>query len=923
MADIKKIKIGEETYNIRDNRVITLTDGGTTTAGTWIANTDSPTQNLTAYTDGQLFIYKVTKAGASTTTLNIDGLGAKTIYRSGTSKLSTQYGVGQYLLLAYNSTNDCFRVVNDYDANTNATHSGIGKCTTAASTAAKVVTFPNFALATNQTILIRVDTTNTATSGVTLNVNSTGAKSVKIGGAAWSTSNQLNKGDYLATYDGTYWNLTRIYLTDTTYSSKTAASGGADVSLVTTGEKYTWNNKQAAISDLATIRSNASTGATHASSAHAPVDAEKNVQSDWSVTDTSSDAFIKNKPTIPTVNNATLTLNVGGQTVSGNNAFTANDATNTTYNVPSATASAYGVVKVSSVNSSAVTVNSESTTAGRYYPVELNSDGKAIVNVPWTDTDTNTHNSHAVISGKKSDDTTDIKGSASSGDITLGDSGVTAGTYKRVTVNAKGIVVGGDNTDADTNTWRKVQLNGTDKLGTGTNTNPLNIKAGSNMTITESSGTFTFAATDTNTTYTFATGDSNGQIKVTPSGGTAQNISVKGLGSAAYTASTAYAAASHTHDYLGKTTYEWNKEFAAGSNGAISLGRYNMYDTQLTFDIDSTTTTAMSGKLVIATQNGRICEAKIFGDATNTLVPCLQIYQSAISNNRSWIEIFCNFAGWSKNKVHIYGVALNSATVEKQMTSVTITNGVVSSSNITSGDTKWTGTIVNAITSTVAAGNHTHSTYVKNTGNEDINGVKTFKNSFYIDENMEDTDIVSTLFYKDGLYIDNGTEEVGISFPTTSGTFALTSQLPSLVGANGTTGLIKNGSSVTSASGYTACPIISGVPYYKDTNTQAAYGNITTSGTLSTASMVVVTDSNKKVTTSSNITTTELEYLNGVSSNIQTQLNGKTTLTAVQNYLDNNSEEVDLATYFTKSDVSTLFDELFSFSGTTLIIKDQ
>lgn len=40
-----------------------------------------------------------------------------------------------------------------------------------------------------------------------------------------------------------------------------------------------------------------------------------------------------------------------------------------------------------------------------------------------------------------------------------------------------------------------------------------------------------------------------------------------------------------------------------------------------------------------------------------------------------------------------------------------------------------------------------------------------------------------------------------------------------VVGANGTTGLVKNGSTVTSASGYTACPIVSGVPYYKDTNT--------------------------------------------------------------------------------------------------------
>lgn len=44
----------------------------------------------------------------------------------------------------------------------------------------------------------------------------------------------------------------------------------------------------------------------------------------------------------------------------------------------------------------------------------------------------------------------------------------------------------------------------------------------------------------------------------------------------------------------------------------------------------------------------------------------------------------------------------------------------------------------------------------------------------------------------------------------------------SLVGANGSTGLIKNGSSVTNASGYTACPIIGGVPYYKNTTYSAA-----------------------------------------------------------------------------------------------------
>lgn len=44
----------------------------------------------------------------------------------------------------------------------------------------------------------------------------------------------------------------------------------------------------------------------------------------------------------------------------------------------------------------------------------------------------------------------------------------------------------------------------------------------------------------------------------------------------------------------------------------------------------------------------------------------------------------------------------------------------------------------------------------------------------------------------------------------------------SLVRANGSTGLIKNGSSITNASGYTACPIIGGVPYYKNTTYSAA-----------------------------------------------------------------------------------------------------
>lgn len=59
-----------------------------------------------------------------------------------------------------------------------------------------------------------------------------------------------------------------------------------------------------------------------------------------------------------------------------------------------------------------------------------------------------------------------------------------------------------------------------------------------------------------------------------------------------------------------------------------------------------------------------------------------------------------------------------------------------------------------------------------------------------------------------------------------------------VVGANGSTGLVKNGSTVTSASGYTACPIVGGIPYYKDTNTTYANMKAATASTAGAAGLV-------------------------------------------------------------------------------------
>lgn len=72
-----------------------------------------------------------------------------------------------------------------------------------------------------------------------------------------------------------------------------------------------------------------------------------------------------------------------------------------------------------------------------------------------------------------------------------------AGTNGQVLKLANGVPTWG--TDNNDNTWRAIQVNGTDILGTGTSTGKLNLKAGSNVTITNDSGTVTIASSYTNT----------------------------------------------------------------------------------------------------------------------------------------------------------------------------------------------------------------------------------------------------------------------------------------------------------------------------------------------------------------------------------------------------------------------------------------
>ena len=104
---------------------------------------------------------------------------------------------------------------------------------------------------------------------------------------------------------------------------------------------------------------------------------------------------------------------------------------------------------------------------------------------------------------------------------------------------------------------------------------------------------------------------------------------------------------------LDKTTYEVNKTIEFGRDGALYVGKFKVYDTNVTCEVTSTTDVTYSGKLVIATQNYVIKQMTVYGDAANTVAP--NFYVKPSTTNDPYIEVYFKPASWSKNVVHIYG----------------------------------------------------------------------------------------------------------------------------------------------------------------------------------------------------------------------------------------------------------------------------
>ena len=93
---------------------------------------------------------------------------------------------------------------------------------------------------------------------------------------------------------------------------------------------------------------------------------------EWNISDGSSDSSVSSGETVTVAGGTGISSSLSTRTV--------------TVSVDAATATTRGAVELFSNTVQSVAANSVTTTASRTYGLQLNSDGQAVVNVPWTDT---------------------------------------------------------------------------------------------------------------------------------------------------------------------------------------------------------------------------------------------------------------------------------------------------------------------------------------------------------------------------------------------------------------------------------------------------------------------------------------------------------------------------------------------------------
>ena len=231
-----------------------------------------------------------------------------------------------------------------FDGSANIIH--FGSCSTAAGTAAKVVSCTGFVLASGSRITVKFTTTNTA-ANPTLNVNSTGAKAIKYRGSTISAGYLAAGRVYTFIYDGTNYELVGDINTDTntTYNTGTATTAGLTKLYTATGSGTDGTMTQKAIT--AALSGKAASSHTHTSSSISDFDEAvtallpSKLPNPYAVTFTGaatgtydgSRAVTINIPTTGATSKESLVIQLNGGTTEGDDKFTFNGGTAKTVNI--------------------------------------------------------------------------------------------------------------------------------------------------------------------------------------------------------------------------------------------------------------------------------------------------------------------------------------------------------------------------------------------------------------------------------------------------------------------------------------------------------------------------------------------------------------------------------------------------------------
>lgn len=196
-----------------------------------------------------------------------------------------------------------------------------------------------------------------------------------------------------------------------------------------------------------------------------------------------------------------------------------------------------------------------------------------------------------------------------------------------------------------------------DGLGGGTLTSPIKLTGGDGAAASKMILTSNGQITDTSTSTLF--GFSSGNLIV---GHGRYPLTMRGKQARPTWNGKDLALKSDIPDVSGKldkTAFEENKTINFGDTGVLKIGKFKVYDTNVTCEITSTTSLTYSGKLVIACQNYIIKKMTVYGDAANTVAPNIFVKPSTTSD--PYIEVYFKPPSWSKNVIHIYGSAIAEA----------------------------------------------------------------------------------------------------------------------------------------------------------------------------------------------------------------------------------------------------------------------